>query len=224
VFLWDFTRILPDGKIQAGDQIETKATYTVVSNNMPRHDEQTGKEIYFYNTDSGGFDLFCNKLVPEMYLVSPFFLDATNGSEHFTLKGCESKSLGSGISFIAYRFDAEGISFINEIRPGLLPKAYSFTVADTYIIDKVEFMNYYLNKREDITNRLEKNGSTYTYYFKEEEVPCTINVTNDYNFVIQIYASPTCKTEEKGNKMQTEFTYLPYWYHYKVRNQFPEAD
>jgi len=222
VFRWDFTSVLPDGKIQAGDEIETKATYTVISNNMPAHDAQTGKEIYFYNTDSGGFELFCNKLTPEMYLVAPFFVDASNGSEYFTMKGCESKSLGSGINHIAYRFDTEGIPYQNEIRPGILPKTYSFTVSDTYIINKVMFTNYDLGTDEDITNKLEKNGSTYTYYFKEEEGDCNIHVTNDYSFTIRIFASPTCKTEEKGNKMQTEFTYLPYWYHYKVRNQFPD--
>jgi len=219
VFRWDFTAILPDGKIQAGDEIEAKATYTVVSNNMPQHDEQTGKEIYFYNTDSGDFELFCTKLVPEMYLVTAIFIDGSNGTH--SISGCEVKDIGSGASYLAYRFDSSGICYINEIRPGYLPKSYSFTLSDNLSINKVELLNYVTGKREDITSKLEKNGSTYTYYFKEE-LCCNILVTNDYNLGFFILINSGCGIKERGQFVNSEFIYLPYWYHYKVRNQFPD--
>jgi len=47
---------------------------------------------------------------------------------------------------------------------------------------------------------------------------------NDYNLIIQVQIKPTCKTPAKGSQIKTEFTYLPYWYHYSVRNIFPETD
>jgi len=221
VFLWNLTRILPDGKIQAGDQIETKATYTVISNDMPQHDEQTGKEIYFYNTDSGGYELVCNKLVPEMYLVTAVFIDGSNSTH--SVNGCEVKNIGDGASYLAYRFDSNGLVYMNEIRPGYLPQTYSFTLSDNLFINKVELEYYRTGKREDITSKLEKKGSTYTYYFKEEEC-CNILVTNDYNLGFYIFINSSCQIKERGQFVNSEFTYLPYWYHYSVRNKFPETN
>jgi len=225
VFIWNFTSVLPDAKIQAGDEIETVATYTVLSNDMPRHDENTGKQIYFYNTDSGDFELFCNTLIPEMYLVGYNIQDSRNRKDYYVLKGCDIKNIGNGISIFSVRFDYEGIIYQSEIRPGIQPKTYSFRLPDEITLDKVyiykKLNNGIVIPKTEITDSVVQKGSVYTITFPEDE-GYNIGITNEYNFIIYIDAIPTCAIKEKILNIESELNYLPEHYHNKPNGIIPE--
>jgi len=225
VFRWDFTSILPNGQILAGDEIETIATYNVVSNDMLQHDVQTGKEIYFYNTDSGGFELFCNTLTPEMYLTGYYLANSTNSIISYYLQGCETRDIGGGLNYFAIRFDSQGIRYQSEVRPGIQPKTYSFTLPDGLVLEKVYITKYFDVRigqpKTEITESVVRNGSTYTYTFPEDE-GYAITITNVYNFVMYADVRPTCVIKAKGQYMDTELTYWPHHYHNKPNGIVPE--
>jgi len=224
-FRWNFTSVLPDGQLLAGDEIETVATYTVVSKDMTTHDEQTGKEIYFYNTDSGDFELFCNTLVPEMYLVGTIFNNAKNRIEYYYMRGCETKNIGEGLNHYSIRFDYQGIMYQSEVRPGIQPKMYSFTLPDGLILKDVYVLKNFSagvgQPKTKITESVVQNGSTYTYTFPEDE-GYNIMVTNNNSFLMYAHVTPTCATKPKGQFINTELTYLPDHYHNKPNNILPE--
>jgi len=224
-FRWNFTSVLPDGQLLAGDEIETVATYTVVSKDMTTHDEQIGKEIYFYNTDSGDFELFCNTLVPEMYLLGTTFNNARNRIEYYYMQGCETKDIGHGLNHYGVRLDYQGIMYQSEVRPGIQPKTYSFTLPDGLILKDVYILkNFYIGigqPKTKITESVVQNGSTYTYTFPEDE-GYSILITNSNNFLMYADVTPTCATKPKGQFINTELTYLSDHYHNKPNNILPE--
>ena len=209
VINWDITSILPIGGLQPDDTIETKSVYKVSVNNFPSYDVQTGESIYMYIKDSLNNEIYCNYLVPEMYLVSPFISNAHNSPSY---KGCTTYSLGFGTHHLAYRFHAAGTKYLNEVRPGFLPKKLRFTVPTGYSLVSVKWVGYDASfPTEDLTP-IHVSGDTFEVYFP----PKTFHITvlNNYACVVHINLQPTCNVV--ANATYTSILeYVPYYYYYR---------
>lgn len=216
---WDITSAFPNGQLMAGDVVETKAYYEVVSNNLPRFDKQTGKTIYFYNLKNGQ-EKSCRDLVPEMYLAGTKWSDIHNRGSALTVQACESKNIGHYTNHYAVRFDPNGVVFQKENRPGFKPLKYEFIVPEGYVLDRLVRSNRYPFVRTpqiddiDVTSELTVVGNTYTYEFKDE-IGYAIPVENGYNLLMGVYLKPSCDTPASGRELKTKLTYVPYYYHYK---------
>lgn len=221
--VWNLTPILGGGALQPGDQIETKATYNVSSNNLPLNDVQTGNKIYFYNLDNSGTQLYCNFFVPELYLATAGYEDRFNSGVALAATACSLLNVGNGTNYLTYRFNASGIVYQNEVRPGFLPLKYAFTVPPSFDLVKVEMRNLVPSGSiVDITPSLISTGAkTYTYNIPAQGY--NIPVTNAYNVVFYVYLKPTCATPASGEQLLTTVDYIPQYYHYKLNGPLPST-
>lgn len=221
--IWNLTSVLGGTTLQPGDKFETKATYKVISNNLPTHDVQTGNKIYFFNQDTSGTQLYCNFFVPELYLATAQYEDRFNSGVALAATACNVLSAGNGTNYLTYRFDTSGLVYQNEVRPGFLPLKYSLTVPPSFDLVKVEMRN--LNPSGslvDITSKMTQTGAkTYTYNIPE--MGYNIPVANVYNLVFYVYLKPTCATPASGEQLLTTVEYIPQYYHYKLNGSMPPA-
>ena len=207
VIRWNLSDLLTSG-IQEGDVIETVSHYTVSSNNFPNHDIQTGERLYFYNTTSGT-ENSCNSLVPEMYLVTPQWIDGQNNP---TFSSCTPGSFGSGTHYIGYRFDAAGTKFLYETRPGLLATKFTFTIPTGYDLTSVTWVGYDAAFASTSLTPVLVSGSTYSVDLPAKT--SNITVTNAYAFTIYVNVVPNCAAPASTTYTGT-IEYIPYYYHYK---------
>ncbi|MBS1549897.1 MAG: hypothetical protein JSS94_08555 [Bacteroidetes bacterium] len=207
VIRWNLSDLLTSG-IQEGDVIETVSHYTVSSNNFPNHDIQTGERLYFYNTTSGT-ENSCNSLVPEMYLVTPQWIDGQNNP---TFSSCSPGSFGGGTHFIGYRFDAAGTKFLYETRPGLLATKFTFTIPTGYDLTSVTWVGYDAAFASTSLTPVLVSGSTYSVDLPAKT--SNITVTNNYAFTIYVNVVPNCAAPASTTYTGT-IAYIPYYYHYK---------
>ena len=219
--VWNLSSLLQGGNIPNGYTYETKATYSVITNQLPLHDEQTGVEMYFYNLSDSGSELRCNFVIPEMYLVGTNWWDAHNGGASLTATSCDSFNVGAGTNYISRRFDSSGVTFQSENRPGFKAISYEFTVPDGFVLERVTMNRSYPNGgTTDVTSALTQNGSTYTFNFTGE-YGYNISVLNTYNLVMTVFLRPTCSVQATGAVLNTKFTYIDYYYHYKLNGPLP---
>lgn len=209
VIRWNLSDLLTSG-IQKGDVIETVSHYTVSSNNFPNHDIQTGERLYFYNTTTSGTESSCNSLVPEMYLVTPQFIDANN-SQIFS-SSCTPGSFGTGTHFIGYRFNAAGTKFLYETRPGLLATKFTFTIPTGYDLKSVTWAGHDAAFASTSLTHVLVSGNTYSVDLPAKT--SNITVANTYAFTIYVNVVPNCAAPASTTYTGT-IEYIPYYYHYK---------
>ncbi len=208
---WDLSAILPSGGLLAGDIIETVSHYTVSSEILPTHDQQMGNNFYFYNKDLSNNELSCNNLVPEIYLVRPTIID---GSNQPLASSCNVFNIGQSTHNIAYRFDASGTKYLSEVRPGILPTKWTFTIPSGYTLNKVTWEGRDAAfPTENLIPTL-VSGNTYQVILPAKTLHIT--VTNAYALIMDVYVNPTCETQATANVPYTSTVeYIPYYYHYK---------
>ncbi|POS00551.1 hypothetical protein Q361_1631, partial [Flavobacterium croceum DSM 17960] len=211
---WNLSSILPPGGLLPNDEIISVATYQVSSNNLATHDIQTGKLMYFYNKDVSNNKLYCNTVVPELYLVSPVITDAHNGGVYLTASSCDVMNVGAGTNYYAYRFDAGGTIFLNEIRPGFLPTQYEITLPTNYELDKVVNSDY-----GGTLTPASISGNTYTFNLSVKSYPIT--VTNTYSTIFTVYIKPTCGSIASGENYLSKLYYIPQYYYHKKQASLP---
>lgn len=214
---WNLTSIISPASLQAGDVIETVAHYTVSSAQLPTHDEQTGEKIYFYALDSNNAEVLCNDAVPEMYLATIIFIDASNASN---FKSCTSGSVANGTHYLAGRFDTQGIQYLNEIRPGIKLLDHTFVLPSTFTLDRVEYTGFDVNTPKTTVNYA-ANGTTYTAQIPNHTD--NITVTNNYSSLLNVFATPTCGSSTAGQTYTSSINYIPYYYHYVGNAGAPTA-
>lgn len=208
VIRWNLSDLVANG-IQEGDVIETVSHYTVSSNTFPSYDVQTGEKLYFYNTTTSGTENSCNSLVPEMYLVTPQFIDGSNSP---TFSSCTPVSFGSGTHFIGYRFDPAGTKFLYETRPGLLATKFTFTIPTGYDLTSVTWTGIDASFASTTLNPVLVSGSTYSVDLPAKT--SNITVSNNYAFTIYVNVVPNCAAPA-STTYTGKIEYIPYYYHYK---------
>lgn len=214
---WNLTSMISAANLQAGDVIETVAHYSVSSNQLPTHDEQTGEKVYFYALDSSNTEVFCNDAVPEMYLATITFVDGSNASN---FKSCTTGSVANGTHYLAGRFDAQGIQYLNEVRPGIKLLDHTFVLPSTFTLDRVEYtgIDTVLAKT---TVAYAANGTTYSAQLPNHTD--NITVTNNYSSLLNVFATPTCGSSAAGQTYTSTINYIPYYYHYVGNANAPIA-
>lgn len=207
---WDISSLLPSGGLLPGDIIETKSHYSVSANNFNDYDIQTGDNLYIYNKGNLNQELYCNRLVPEMYLVSPYVTDAQNGP---AFQSCNTMSIGSATHNIAYRFGAAGTKFLYEVRPGMLVKKLTFTIPENYNLVSVSWFGGDAPFATETLTPVLVSGRTYEIDLPEKTLDIT--VTNAYALFFNVYLKPTCAVTATGPVYKSKVDYIPYYYHYK---------
>lgn len=211
---WDLTSLLPAGGLLSGDVIETVSHYAVISNNLPNYDEQTGKEIYFYNLDVTNAKISCNLRIPEMYLVGTTFVDSHNGGGSLSTSACTEFNVGSGTNHFARRFSVAGTKYFSEVRPGILPTKYTVTVDNSYAVNSIRLVGGDVSAATIVLTPTSVVGNTYTFNLDPKTYP--IPVANTFNLVISVIVSPTCATPANApTGLVSKLEYIDYYYHYK---------
>lgn len=214
---WDISSVLPSGGLLPGDIIETISHYSVIAGDglLPTNDVQTGEKLYFYSLDGSNNQIYCgNQPTPEMYLVGTTFEDNTTTISAAT--GCNVIAPGAGTDWVSRRFDTQGLKYLKEIRPGFLPTTMSLTLDPTYVLDKLEFVDFLTNTAGTTTILTPTSvvGNTYNFNIPNN-LGYEILVTNFYNFRIRPSIRPTCSSPATNAIVAVNYQYLDYYYHYK---------
>lgn len=187
---WNLNSILPSGGLLAGDTFQTISRYKVRTEYLIQHDTQSGGLFYFFNTNSGGAQVFCNSFIAEMYLVGTAFI---NGNNQQNVSGCYPTALGGDTNYLARRFDSVGQMFQSEYRPGLLvtsikatlPLDYNF-VSATYI-DAFSGLTLAMTPDSIV-------GQVYTFNNPGTWPTFPVSVTNDYGAYVPFTLQAICST------------------------------
>ncbi|HIP49572.1 MAG TPA: hypothetical protein EYG92_11485, partial [Lutibacter sp.] len=235
---WNLTAMLPNGEILDGDQVYTISRYQVKTNNIPKKDEQTGSDFFMYYNDSSGNMVYCNHYIPQTYVAGTGSLVATNPHR---VNGCNTTSLGGGSNYMARRFNASGLKYQNEFRPGMLINSFTIDVPSGYDLESVSYhvIDGYANPYGSNTQLLTPssiitnpdNSSTVTFLNDDPNNPGTplwpamnITVTNNYGAAIPTRVIAKCNTEEIES-ISREFFITDFYYHYvNIDPLPPEAD
>lgn len=214
---WNLISIISAANLQTGDVIETVAHYSVSSNQLPTHDEQTGEKVYFYALDSSNAEVLCNDAVPEMYLATITFVDGSNASN---FKSCTTGIVANGTHYLAGRFDAQGIQYLNEVRPGIKLLDHTFVLPSTFTLNRVEYTGIDTAVPKT-TLTYTANGTTYSAQLPNHTD--NITVTNNYSSLLNVFATPTCGSSAAGQTYTSTINYIPYYYHYVGTSNAPTA-
>ena len=195
---WNLTPGLPAGGLLAGDSVVSESKYIVTAANLALQDEQSGQDWYFYNL-AGTTKTFCNKWVPEMYLVGTSLINGTNA---FNTNGCNAVTLGSNTWNLARRFSGSGQYFASEFRPAFYIDSVVVDLPDAYYLNSVTYAISYVAANAALGTTSNTpimpdyiNGTKKTYINPGTWKIPNITITNLYGAGVRINVSPTCATE-----------------------------
>ncbi len=213
VVRWDLSSLIANAGLQPNDVIETVAHYTVSGSSLPTQDMQSGEMQYFYNVNAAGEEVYCDFFVPQLYLVGTSWVDGTNSTN---ISGCSTGSIGSMTHYIGRRFNTAGTKFSSEVRPGVLPTRFTFTLPDGYALSSV---NYYLDDvagqgHEVLTSQVQHvSGNTYQVNLPMKAL--NITVTNNYPARIDVRVTPTCAVTQASSTYRGTIDYIDHYYHFR---------
>ena len=154
IFEWDITSVLPAGGVKTDYTFSVVTTYQVMNESDATRnfwtcktgncfDVKAGKESFFY-TLVGGQKKYCGaKLAPDFTIANTYI---RQGSNAYTLKGCEEKSIGNDyMLFTGRRFETNGVRFSPEFRPDRKMKTFKITLPKAYTLKKLKFA--YINEK-----------------------------------------------------------------------------
>lgn len=221
---WDMSQLLPQGALLSKDSVVTKTYYVVITNTLPNFDVQSGSEWYYYNVNSMNSSMdFCNKRIPEMYLVGTSLLNASN--IHNTT-GCNTIGLGGFTNYLGRRFASSGTPFHTEYRPVFkldsivlkMPSGYTFDSANYYSLAAYNSPAYSIfNVKPD---RIV--GNNYTFYNKGQWGPASLSISNSYGAYFQVVATPTCSTLP-AEEIETFIYAKDYFYKFGLDSIYPSG-
>ena len=214
IIRWNLSSLIATAGLQPNDVIETVAHYSVSSENLPLFDQQTAQRAYFYNVDGAGAEIFCDYIIPEMYLARTTWVDGNNSTN---LQSCASGSIGNMTHYLARRFNTAGTKYLNEIRPGFLATKFTFTLPAGFALSSV---TYYLDDVPgqgspiDLTSAVTSaGGNTYTVNLPAKAL--NITVTNNYAARIDVRVTPTCNIASSEGVYSGTIDIIDYYYHFK---------
>jgi uncharacterized protein YjdB/acyl-CoA hydrolase len=207
--VWNLTSALPVGGLLAGDIIRTTSRYQVATNNLPQHDIQSGGSWYFFNTDGLGNRLGCTPLVPEMYLVG---LSSVDGHNPASSTACDQTILGN-FHHIALRFDAFGLNYFTEFRPGGYITKYELTVPPAFNLINCTYIPQ-TGGTNDVMTPDSVVGNTYTYNNPGTWEAYRTTVVNAYGAYIQPRFQPNCGAATNTEPVVGKVYVKEFYYHY----------
>jgi uncharacterized protein YjdB len=207
--VWNLTSALPVGGLLAGDIIRTTSRYQVATNNLPQHDIQSGGSWYFFNTDGLGNRLGCTPLVPEMYLVG---LSSVDGHNPASSTACDQTILGN-FHHIALRFDAVGLNYFTEFRPGGYITKYELTVPPAFNLINCTYIPQ-TGGTNDVMTPDSVVGNTYTYNNPGTWEAYRTTVVNAYGANIQPRFQPNCGAATNTEPVVGKVYVKEFYYHY----------
>lgn len=215
---WDVC--LPVGGILAGDSIYSISRYVVARNaGLPQEDVQSGDSWYFYN-DNGGVEEYCNKWLPEMYLVGTRTIIGSNATN---ANGCQSFVPGSGFAYMARRFNTNGIEYQSEFRPMVYIDSIVLTITDGYdYVNAVLTQNAGYNSPASTISLTPDhiNGNTYTFINPGTWGIMGITKTNVYGGNFKPTVSTNCKTTNT-EQFNTKIYIKDYYYAFGSPSSVP---
>jgi uncharacterized protein YjdB len=211
VITWDLTAGLPVGGLIDADIIRTKSRYQVAINDgLPQQDIQSGELWTFFNTDGAGNRLACNSNVPEMYLVGTRFDDASNA---YTSSGCTAGSPGNVSNYYARRFNATGVNFLSEYRPGGYITEYQITIPEGYSYLSCRYSHANGGGDEPMIPDAIV-GNTYTFINPGTWEPYRTTVVNAYGARIIPILQPNCGAASSTDRYIMTTKIKDFYYHY----------
>ncbi len=233
---WDFTSLLGSSGVSDGSSYKVVAKYLVSSRYFPYQDEQHGESWFLYNSNApSGTPVWtetyrtCLELPPEMYLVGT---SRTNATNPYKANGCIEFTPGNNVSYVARRFSSQGLSYLDEYRPGMKLKKFYIEIPKAYRFESCKMLNQdggfaWLDLSVSSQTEL---GDDIVYEFDIPNDVSYFDITkvNDYGSIFKVYLTPNCQayvyknsSDPDNDKIRTYFDYSDYYYAFVGQDPVP---